>query len=148
MVLPLFSGRRASSMAAQTAAPGGYAHQNALPAAQLPAQLKCRFVFHPDDLVIHAGVQSLGHKARADTLNLMGTGRAAAEHRRGGGFHGHNTDGRVLLLEIGAGAAYGAAGARRRPQIDQFGRRCRPRSQGPSWQNGRRDWRGFQTARQ
>ena len=68
-------------------------------------------VGHGDDLIVDLGIQHIGHKACADALDLMGTGRALAQHRGGSRLHGHHLDGGVLALEILAHAGHRAAGA-------------------------------------
>ena len=72
MVLPLFSGRLASWIAAWSAA------------LEEAAGSESVLILYRDDLAIHGGVQNLRHEARADALDLMGAGSALAEHRGAG----------------------------------------------------------------
>lgn len=77
MVFPAFSGRFASSRAAQVAAPDEMPGQNARLPCEGAAAGECILVLHGDDLIVHVSVEHLGHKARADSLDGVGRGRSA-----------------------------------------------------------------------
>ena len=68
-------------------------------------------VLDGDDLVVDPGVEDVGHKAGADTLDLVRAGLALGEHRGGGGLDGDDLNLGVLLLEELAHAGHSAAGA-------------------------------------
>ena len=68
-------------------------------------------VLDGDDLVVDLGVEDVGHKAGADTLDLVRACLALGEHRGGGGLDGDDLNLGVLLLEELAHAGHGAAGA-------------------------------------
>ena len=68
-------------------------------------------VLDGDDLVIDLGVEDVGHKTGADTLDLVRAGLTLREHRGSGGLDGDNLNLGVLLLEELAHAGHGTTGA-------------------------------------
>src|SRR5437016_6175799 len=63
------------------------------------------------DLVVDRGVEDLWRKTGADALDLVRTGLAAGEHRRGFRLDGHDMHRGLALLQHLADAGDGAAGA-------------------------------------
>ena len=111
MVLPLFSGRFASWMAAHTAAPEEMPYQNALLLANQLAGGKGILVFHRNDLIIDLCVQHIRNEPCADALDLMAAGRTLTQHRRGRRLHGHHLYIGILALEVFANTGNCTAGA-------------------------------------
>lgn len=75
MVLPRFSGRRASCTAAQTAAPEEMPTSTPSSRPSRPAHGQGVLVLHLDDLVIDPGVQRLRDEAGPDALDGVGPRR-------------------------------------------------------------------------
>lgn len=70
---------------------------------------------HPHSLrykpIIYFVIQRIRHKARTDTLNLVGTGSALGKHRRTDRFNRNYFDIRVMTLEILANTGNSTSGA-------------------------------------
>ena len=148
MVLPSFSGRLASSMAAHSGSAGGNTYQHALRAADQLAGGKGVLVGNGDDLVIDLGVQHVGDKARADALNLVRTGDALATAQgRSSGSTATTFTAGFCALQVFAHAGDGAAGADARDKDSRPCRRYPPRSRGRWSQSGPWGWRGSRTGR-
>ena len=87
IVLPAFSGRRPTSIAAAMRGARGNADRNALEPSDQPRRVERSLVADGDDLVDHSAVQNRRHEAGADALDLVRSRRAAGE------------DGRILRLD-------------------------------------------------
>ena len=113
MVLPLFSD-------GAPAGGGGHgrarrdAHEQALLRRQLATHRERVLVGDGDHLVVHRGVQRVGHEARADALDLVRARAPLGQHRRRGRLYGHNLHVGVHALEVRARAAHRAARAHAR----------------------------------
>lgn len=81
MVLPLFSGRFASCIAAHTAGAGRDPYQNPFLFTDLLTHRKRVFVLNGDDLIIDLCVQYIRNKSGSNALNLMAACRTLAQHR-------------------------------------------------------------------
>jgi hypothetical protein len=97
-VLPSFSGRAAICAAAQSAAPDEMPASRPSVFASSRAAANASSALNGDDLVANAYVHHLGHKPRAEPLNLIRPGRLAGKHGGFRGFDGDNLDLRVLRL--------------------------------------------------
>ena len=88
MVLPLFSGRFASSIAAHTAAPEEMPTSTPSFRPISRAGGEGVLVLYGNDLIVDLRVQHVGDKAGADALDLVAAGHALAQNRGGGRLHG------------------------------------------------------------
>ena len=105
---------------------GGDAHKQPLVSGERPARRKSVLVFDGDDLVVDRSVERIGHKARADALQLMRSGYALGKHGRTGRLDGDDADLRILAFQIRARAADGAARADARDENVHFSVRILP----------------------
>ena len=87
----------------------GDADEDAFCMGEVSADGECVFVVDGHDLVIDGGVEGVGDEACADALNLMRSCLAAREDGRSGWLDADYLDVLVLLLEVCACAADGAA---------------------------------------
>ena len=147
MVLPLFSGRLASWMAAQIGSAGGDADQHALLVADLLAGGKGVLVGDGDDLIVDLGVQHVGHKAGTDALNLVRARSALAQHGGGSRLNGHDLDVGVLALQVLADTGDGAAGTDAGHEDVDLAVGVLPDLRAGGALCGHRGWPGLQTGR-
>ena len=144
--------RAAALRAAATAAPARAADEDALLAAQAPRGDEALLVVDADDLVDDLEVHRLGEEVLADALDLVGEGLgdAAASSRsrsrasRPGSTPTSLTVG-LLLLEVLARAADGAARAHAGDEDVELAAASAPRSPGRSRRSAPRGWRGCGT---
>ena len=111
MVLPAFSGRSATWIAAASAAPGRDADEQALLGGGPAGPLHRGLGVDVDDLVVDRRVEDLGDEVGADALDLVRAGRAAVEDRRLLRLDGDDLHVGLARLEDLADAGDGAAGA-------------------------------------
>jgi len=78
IVLPAFSGRRPTSIAAAIAAPEENADRNPVEPRHQPGGVERGLIADDDDFVDHAAIENGGNEARADALNLVRTRGAPA----------------------------------------------------------------------
>ena len=79
--------------------------------SELARGFKCILVCYTNNFVVNLGVEYIRNKAGADTLNLMRAALAGGQYRGGIRLNSYYLDIRVLILQVLAGAGYGAAGA-------------------------------------
>ena len=89
--LAAFSGRLASSIAAW-ARRRTDTGENTLPLRQQSSGGKGVVIGNADDFVVNVRVQHLGHKARADALNLVRAASTLGEYRTVGRLDGDDTE--------------------------------------------------------
>ena len=80
-------------------------HEHALLVAHGAAGGKGVVVLDGDDLVIDLGVEDVGHKAGADTLDLVRAGLTAGQQWRIAGFDGDDLDTRIFFFQVSASTA-------------------------------------------
>ena len=78
---------------------------------KLARGFKCILVRYTNNFVVNLGVEYIRNKAGADTLNLMRAALAGGQYRGGIRLNSYYLDIRVLILQVLAGAGYGAASA-------------------------------------
>ena len=79
--------------------------------SELARGFKCILVCYTNNFVVNLGVEYIRNEAGADTLNLMRAALAGGQYRGGIRLNSYYLDIRVLILQVLAGAGYGAAGA-------------------------------------
>ena len=79
--------------------------------SELARGFKCILVCYTNNFVVNLGVEYIRNEAGADTLNLMRAALAGGQYRGGIRLNSYYLDIRVLILQVLAGASYGAAGA-------------------------------------
>ena len=79
--------------------------------SELARGFKCILVCDTNNFVVNLGVEYIRNEAGADTLNLMRAALAGGQYRGGIRLNSYYLDIRVLILQVLAGAGYGAAGA-------------------------------------
>ena len=111
IVLPAFSGRRPTSIAAATAAPEEM--PTGMPSSRATSRAVSKAVWLPTaiDLVDHAAIEDRRNEAGADALDLVRPRRAAGKNGRVFGFDRDHADAGLAGLQNLADAGDRAAGA-------------------------------------
>lgn len=107
---------------------GGNTYEQTLAVSELARGFKCILVCYTNNFVVNLGIEYIRNKAGADTLNLMRAALAGGQYRGGIRLNSYYLDIRVLILQVLAGAGYGAARCLRLQRRYQPCDRTAPRS--------------------
>ena len=144
MVLPAFSGCRASWAAAHTAAPEVMPTRMPLSPGQLPARSVGIRIRDREDFIQDAAVQILRHKVGADALKAVGARMALRQQGRGSGLKGHHAHSGFCAFRYRPTPLTVPPVPTPATKMSTFPP-CPPRSQGRWSSRVPLDWRGFQT---